>query len=146
MQPGNELSQRRYAQLTIEQRKQRWFYRQASTICWNLGIIHHSRTLVAYIGDGNGENNVDAVKRWLETESRPLTEEYGPLDVVRLTDIFRLHLCCSAPAYMVTAPPRYGTAHNPRTASHSHAIAVVNPSLSDAFEPPKGPVRSTACP
>jgi hypothetical protein len=40
------------------------------------------------------------VKRWLETEYGILTEEYGPLDVARLTDIFRHHLCSKAPAYM----------------------------------------------
>ncbi len=73
---------------------------KASIICWNLGINLHTKTLVAYIGDGNGENNVEAVKRWLETEYGILTEEYGPLDVARLTDIFRHHLCSKAPAYM----------------------------------------------
>jgi hypothetical protein len=36
----------------------------------------------------------------LETESGPLTEEYGPLDVARLADIFRHNLCSNAPAYM----------------------------------------------
>ena len=92
--------ERRIAAMTEEQQRKREISRLADAVCYNLGIIHHHLTLVAYIGDGCGENNFDAVKRWLDSRYDSMLEEHGMLSVFAISDIFKHHLYRNAPPFM----------------------------------------------
>ena len=65
-----------------------------------MGMVREHTTLVSYIGAGEGKNNLDAVKRWLDAEYENLTTEFGPISARQISLIFALHLSRNAPLHI----------------------------------------------
>ena len=68
----------RMAAKAAEIRHNRLLWQVANTVCADLGIVRDQTTLVSYIGNGQGKSNLDAIKRWLDTEYENLITEFDP--------------------------------------------------------------------
>ena len=84
-----------------EIRRNRLLWQVANTVCADLGIGRDQTTLVSYIGNGQGKSNLEAIKRWLDTEYDNLTTEFDPLNARKVSDILALNLARNMPSHIL---------------------------------------------
>lgn len=91
----------RLAVKAAEIRRNRLLWQVANAVCADLGIGRDQTTLVSYIGNGQGKSNLEAIKRWLDTEYDNLTTEFGPLSARKASHTLALNLARNMPSHLL---------------------------------------------
>jgi len=84
-----------------EIRRNRALWQLAQTLCIDLGITKSHTTLARYIGSGQGRNNLEAIKNWLDSEYENMLTEFSPLCVRQISDLLTLDLARSLPSHIL---------------------------------------------
>ena len=91
----------RMAAKAAEIRRNRALWQLARTLCIDPGITRSHTTLIPYIGNGQGRNNLDAIKSWLDCEYENMLTEFGPLSVRQISDFLTLDFSRNLPSHIL---------------------------------------------